>query len=162
MQIATATDQKTDPNAWKWADPSPTAAANTNDAVNLFSGTPSPNKIQLATTYENEIITGVPGSKPSQDIPGYSGLQPSLNGLQLENMALVLYGGWVNLQSPLSTILTHQYYIPNCTGKQGRTKSGGQTYLTCSTGWQWTPNANQANGLNYVMNGKSGVRDQLQ
>lgn len=167
MQRQTAGNQQSDPNAWKWADPDPTAPANANDAVNLFSGTVSPNEIQLATTYETDIINGV----PSLNIPGYLNGDGSplgqLNGfLPLENMALVLYAGDVNLQQNLATILTEQYYTPQCQvpGVQGTKKKGKQIIdLTCSTAWQWVPNTvNQVAGLNYVQNGKDGVRDQLQ
>jgi hypothetical protein len=153
MQIAT-----TFPDAWDWT-------MNTSDAVNLFSGTVSPNKMQLAATYVTDIINGDPKAKPP--INGYSGLGTQ-DGQQLENMALVLYGGWLVTscgKTPSeSCTLNSQYYIPNCSGKQGTIKKGGQTYLTCSTGWQWIPNTtNQQGGLNYVSNpNKTGVRDQLQ
>jgi hypothetical protein len=167
MQIATAANQSSDPNAWKWADPSTAAAANANDAVNLFSGTVNPNDIQMATTYETEIINGV----ASQNIPGYlngnGSLMGQLNGfLPLENMALVLYGGYLIGCTDLQCYLTSQYYIPQCPvpGVQGTKKKGSKViYLTCSTAWQWIPNTtNQANGLNYVQNGTNGVRDLLQ
>jgi hypothetical protein len=167
MQLVTAGNQQSDPSAWKWADPSPSGTANTNDAVNLFSGTPTPNKIQLATTYETDIITG----DSTQNIPGYlngngTPLVP-LNGFQpLENMALALYGGFVDLRLALATILTRQYYIPQCPtpGVQGTKKKGNKIIdLTRSTAWQWAPNtANQSAGLNYVQNGTDGVRDLLQ
>lgn len=81
-------------------------------------------------------------------------------------MALVLYGGWVNLANPLATILNQQYYTPQCPtpGVQGTKKKGNKVIdLTCSTAWQWVPNTtNQAAGLNYVQNGTNGVRDLLQ
>jgi hypothetical protein len=145
MQVAT-----TNPDAWDWS-------VNTGDGVNLFNGTVSPNKIQFAITYEGDIINGV---KAKPRIPGHVGLQ-SLDGLERENMALVLYAGDVNLQNPLSTILAQQYYVPQCSGTQGTDKQGN---LTCSTGWVWVVNtANQPLGVNYVSNSNhSGVRDQLQ
>lgn len=171
MQIVTAVDQSSDPNAWKWADLNRTAAANANDAVNLFSGTANPNKMTIvgpsSSGYESEIINGV----PSQNIPGYlngnGSLLGQLNGSQLENMALVAYGGYLlKCNNGLKCILNSQYYIPQCPvpGVQGTKKQGKQiVYLTCSTAWQWVPNSvNQAAGLNYVQNGIDGVRDQLQ
>lgn len=82
-------------------------------------------------------------------------------------MALVLYGGYLvsacgSTPSEVCS-LTSQYYIPSCSGTQGTTRSKGQTYLTCSTGWQWVPNTtNQSDGLYYVKNSDlTGVRDRL-
>ena len=164
MQMLTAADQTTDPNAWKWADPSPTEGANANDAVNLFSGTVSPNDITQANNYKDEIING----DPSQSIDGYWGLgsQP-FDGFYQENAALVLYGGYLTVCAPSyaeSCILSSQYYIPSCSGRKGKTKQNGQTYLTCSTGWWWAVNTTiQAAGVSYVSNSnKTGVRDKLQ
>lgn len=148
MQVPT-----TDPDAWDWT-------TNTADAVNLFSGTVSPNKITLAGDYATDIINGAPKSKPPID--GYSGLNPP-NGYQLENMALVLYGGYLvppcGNQPSESCIVNYEYYIPSCSGTQGTIKKQGQTYLTCSTGWQWVTNTtNQLAGINYV----SAIRNNLQ
>jgi hypothetical protein len=133
----------TDPDAWDWT-------SNTNDAVNLFSGTASQNKIGLATNYAADIVNG----DPRNNIDGYYKLNAPV-GHQLENMALVLYGGYLDSAcgtSPSeSCSLNSQYYIPSCSGKQGTTKQKGQTYLTCSTGWQWSVNnANQGDGVAYV------------
>ncbi len=147
MQVQTATNQATDPNAWDWT-------TNAGDAVNLFSGATSPNKITIAAGYENDIINGVKSPK----IPGHVGLV-SLTGFQLENMALVLYAGDVPSNESLATVLTQQYYMPQCPapGVQGTNKQGN---LTCSTGWQWIVNTvNQSAGVNYVSNGSTGVRD---
>lgn len=85
-QVATDPNQITataplipDPDAWNWV-------TNAADGVNLFSGSPpseyqdTQNKIEHATTYENEII--------QEYIPTL----PQLSATQLENMALVLYG----------------------------------------------------------------------
>ena len=92
-------------------------------------------------------------------IPGRVGLR-ALKGNERENMALVLYGGYVIscALTDLNCILGLQYYTPACTppGVQGTNKQGN---LTCSTGWQWAPNTSQASGLSYVQNGSSGVRD---
>jgi hypothetical protein len=145
MQMAT-----TFPDAWDWT-------TNASDAVNLFSGTTKPNKIQLAATYANDIIKGDSKSKPP--IPGYSGLNPPV-GSQLENMALVLYGGWLvpacGPNPSEQCTLDSEYYIPYCSGTQGQNKQGN---LTCSTGWQWAPNnANQPGGIAYV----SYIRSNLQ
>ena len=104
MMIQTASDQtlppNADPNAWNWV-------TNATDAVNLFSGTPYPNEIQLATTFEGYIIDGFNGTYDllKQSTPGHVGLG-TRNGSQVERMALVLYGGWVDLsQTSLLTIL---------------------------------------------------------
>jgi hypothetical protein len=145
MQRQTASNQASDPNAWSWI-------TNASDAVNLFSGTPSPNEIQLATNFESWIIGGFNGTYNGvqQSVPGHVGLA-TLNGSGLENMALVLYNGDVNLQqTSLSTTLQQQYYIPSCSGQ---TKKNNQGNLTCSTGWQWiVNNSNQASGVTYVAN----------
>jgi hypothetical protein len=163
MQILAAANQQSDPNAWKWADSNLAATANANDAVNLFSGTPTPNKMTIvgpsSSGYEGEIINGV----SSQNIPGHVGLR-SLTGLELENMALVLYGGWLtNLPCGpgLQCVLNSQYYIPQCSGTQKKNKQGN---LTCSTGWQWAINStNQSAGISYVSNSSNtGVRNKLQ
>jgi hypothetical protein len=156
MQILTSTNQQSDPNAWKWAAPDPVAGANANDAVNLFSGNVAPNKMIIASGYESDIINGV----PSNHIPGHWNLG-SLTGLQLENMALVLYAGDIPGNGTLGAILTQQYYIPQCQGVQ---QLNNQGYLTCSTGWQWVINAaNQSAGVNYVSNSNNnGVRNLLQ
>jgi hypothetical protein len=100
MQVLT-----TDPDAWDWT-------VNTSDAVNLFSGTVSPNKIQLEVTYEDDVINGTGSGKTK--IPGQVGLR-SLTGYEHENMALVLYGGFVSGlcgSTPSQTCLNSQYYIP--------------------------------------------------
>lgn len=133
----------TDPDAWDWTK-------NTTDGVNLFSGTVSPNKITLARNYGTAIING----DPKNAIDGYYGLNPPV-GNQLENMALVLYGGDLVAAcgiTPSETCsLTSQYYIPSCSGTQGTTRQKGQTYLTCSTGWQWSVNSTkQPKGVAYV------------
>lgn len=140
MQMAT-----TFPDAWDWT-------TNALDAVNLFSGTVSPNKIQLAGTYATDIINGDPKATPPID--GYSGL-PQPVGNQLENMALVLYGGWIvkacGMNPSESCRDSSEYYIPSCSGTQGTTKCKGNTCLTCSSGWTWVPNTtNQPWGVNYV------------
>lgn len=148
MQLST-----TFPDAWDWT-------TNSADAINLFSGTVSPNKITLAGTYATDIINGDPKSNPPID-DYYKLTQPV--GSQLENMALVLYGGWLAGLGcgsvPSQTCLQSQYYIPTCSGTQGTIKQKGQTYLTCSTLWQWNVNtAGQPGGVTYV----SKIRGNLQ
>jgi len=143
QQIGLMQEPTTDPDAWDWTK-------NTTDGVNLFSGTVSPNKITLARNYATAIING----DPKNAIDGYDKLNPPV-GNQLENMALVLYGGDLVATcgiTPSETCsLTHQYYIPFCSGTQGTTRQKGQTYLTCSTGWQWSVNStNQPKGVAYV------------
>ncbi len=160
-------DPTTDRDAWDWT-------TNTSDAVNLFSGTVSPNKMTLAGNYASDIING--DSKSSPPIDGYWQLAPPV-GQQLEDMALVLYGGYLESAcgpNPSEQCkLDSEYYIPYCSGTQGTTTQKGKTYLTCSTGWQWVPNtANQLAGLLYVRNGSTdpwydstkqpGVRNRLQ
>lgn len=136
MQIATAPNQTADPNAWKWADQTPTAAANANDAVNLFSGTPTPNKMTIASSYENDIFSGVKTPK----IPAHVGMDSTrtpLSGLQFENMALVLYRG-AGLGPDLASTLMELYYIPVCT-PPGAISSSSKGW-TCSTKWYWAVN----------------------
>jgi hypothetical protein len=68
------------------------------------------------------------------------GALPSLNGYQLENMALLLYGPGA------SSDLSKQYYEPTCSGT---VDSRGN----CSTGWQWTENngpTGNAKGTQYA------------
>jgi len=147
MQIGPTTDS----DAWDWT-------LNTTDGVNLFSGTPSPNKIQLAITYEGEIINGASYyiNRKKYYSPGHVGLR-ALQGFERENMALVLYGGYlVNCGSTdLACQLSIQYYTPACPSP-GVVATNKQGNLTCSTGWQWNPNtANQSTGISYVTNVRS-------
>jgi hypothetical protein len=153
MQVGPTTDS----DAWDWTQ-------NTTDAVNLFSGTTSPNKIQLAITYEGDIRNGATYTVKNKKYysPGHVGLR-TLKGFERENMALILYGGFLSscAQSDLACQLSLQYYAPICPspGVQGTNKQGN---LTCSTGWQWSPNTAQSKGLAYVQNGSNGIRDLLQ
>jgi len=75
----------------------------------------------------------------------YSGL-PALNAVQLENMALVLYGPYAAAGA------TNQYYAPSC---QGGTAAG----TTCSGGtWVWVVNtANNAGGVAYANKCRASV-----
>ena len=86
--------------------------------VNLFSGNPpsGANKISLATRYGSQIIALYPELG-------------ALSGYQIENMALVLYGGAGSQQ------LDDQYYIPTCPppGTANGRQCQGAT-------WQWTEN----------------------
>jgi hypothetical protein len=143
--------QTTNPDAWNWL-------TNTTDAINLFSGTVSPNKMSLAITYENYIINGVRNPK----IPGHIGLR-SLTSVQRENNALVLYSG-IGMVSDLATTLTRLYYAPVCSsGVVVSTNKG----LECHGGsWNWVVNdqpSGNPDAVNYV-SGTSppGVRNQLQ
>ena len=143
MQVGT-----TNADAWNWL-------TNTADAVNLFSGTVSPNKMSIALTYENNIINGVKNPK----IAGHIGLR-SLTSLERENMALVLYRG-AGLSTDLATRLTQQYYAPVCSGTVQSTSQG----LKCQGGtWNWVVNsAGQPVGVAYVSSTTNplGVRNQL-
>lgn len=110
-------------DAWNWL-------TNTSDGVNVFSGNPvSQNKITTATNYENQIISQ------------HTGLVP-LSGFQLENDALVFYGGYG------SSDLTKQYCVPVCPspGKvQGKSCKGAA--------WIWTINsAGNPGGVTYANN----------
>ncbi len=150
MQVMTDADQQDDPNAWNWM-------TNAADGVNLFSGTPpaeyqdSKNKIQHATDYENEMRAA------------YTPSPPVMTGDQIENMALVLYGG------DGSSALTTQFYIPVCPSPGKLFK----TYTCKGATWQWAVNTgNQLSGVLYVSNNvqdawydrtkEPGVRDLLQ
>ena len=170
MQVPT-----TSVDAWKWADTSLTASANTNDGVNVFGG--QYQSVDTVHSYENYIINGVPKTKNQAAIPGHWQLG-SQDGLYRENMGLVQYGGYLKSacasSPPTQACLNSQYYIPSCSGTQGTITQKGETYLTCSTGWQWVPNtANQLAGLRYVSNwptdpwydgnpNNTGVRQDLQ
>lgn len=98
-------------SAWSWI-------INAETGVNLFSGNPpsGSNKISLATRYGSQIIALYPELSP-------------LSGYQIENMALVLYGGAGSQQ------LDDQYYIPTCPppGTVNGRQCQGAT-------WQWTEN----------------------
>src|SRR5579875_974863 len=126
LQVMTDANQSTDPNAWNWV-------TNATDGVNLFSGDPpaeyqdNNNKIDYATTYENEIIQ-----------EGYTPQLPNLSSTQLENMALLLYGPGASVD------LTKQYYAPSCSGKIVK-------QFTCKgANWVWKENTNNPTGTTYV------------
>jgi hypothetical protein len=141
MQVATSSI-----NTWKWQDPTPAAAANANDGVNLFSGTATPNKVSIATGYVNDIFNGVKSAK----IPAHVGMgwtQTPLSGLQMENMALVLYRG-AGVSTVLASTLNELYYIPVCTGTISNTSKG----WTRSTKWYWAVNDSQVDGNVQVSN----------
>ncbi|MGH7933679.1 MAG: hypothetical protein ACREQN_11020, partial [Candidatus Binataceae bacterium] len=130
MQAMTDTDQQNDPNAWNWM-------TNATDGMNLFSGTPpaeyqdSKNKIQHATDYENQMRAA------------YTPCPPVMTGNQIENMALVLYGGYS------SGALTMQFYMPVCSSPGKVLK----TYTCKGATWQWVVNTgNQRNRTFYVGN----------
>jgi hypothetical protein len=134
MQVVTDTAQSSDPNAWNWV-------TNAADGVNLFSGTPpseyndANNKIQHATTYENQIVA-----------KGYTPRLPQLSAAQLENMALVLYGPYA------STALAMQYYMPVCPGRIVN------TYTRKGANWTWGVNSSgNPNGVNYAATVRSKV-----
>jgi hypothetical protein len=102
---------------------------NTSDGVALFF-----QKVTMATGFETKIQAS------------YSGL-PALTGVQLENMALLLYG-------PYATVnLSAQYYVPHCVGG---TASGN----TCKGGsWQWIVNtAGNSKGVAYANSVRSKVQ----
>jgi hypothetical protein len=112
---------ETNTDAWSWA-------IDAADGVSIFSGDPiGANKITIASGMETQIMNQ------------YSGLN-ELSGSQLENMALVFYGGYGS-----TTDITKQYYTVLCSGKV--------RHNTCSTGWQWTVNTNgNPGGVNYANN----------
>lgn len=86
MQVPT-----TDSNAWDWT-------ANTQYAVNLFSGGSSSDKVQTAVQFEGYLINGYQNSKLKVSLPahinGNGSYFSSLTGYDRENNALVLYGGF--------------------------------------------------------------------
>jgi hypothetical protein len=91
-------------DAWDWH-------ANTSDAAALFSA-----KIAAAGRLANRIISNYPSL-------------PALTGVQIENMALVLYWPYANAS------LTMQYYVP----------------LGSGSNMQWAVNtANNPNGVAYA------------
>jgi hypothetical protein len=141
--------------AWDWL-------VNTQDGVNLFVN----EKLPTATSNMNRIIDGSPKDK----VKAHPGLLP-LTGVQLENMALVLYGPFAPAQNlSLATKLTMQYYAPVCAGtvtSKGICQGAG--------GWVWAvndpsisplvPPPGNPEGVNYVIGTQPpspGVRNQLQ
>jgi len=101
---------KTD--AWDWH-------ANTRDGANLFA-----DKLRAARRIEGRIRKQTPGL-------------PRLTDIQIENMAVVLYGPFA------SGSLDMQYYIPQVTGNTA----------------QWIINtANNPNGVNYADSVRNSVR----
>lgn len=100
-------------NAWDWL-------ANTNNGVNLFQS-----KLGSAGRLTNKIITSHPGLR-------------QLTGVELEHMALVLYGPYA------SANLSAQYYAP---------------VKTSSGAWDWAVNtAGNSNGVAYASSVFNGVR----
>lgn len=97
-------------------------AINTQDGVDLFR-----KKLSLATTNEKSIQST------------HTGLR-DLTSLELENMAIELYGPF-----PGGLNLNKQYYIPSCVGgtSNGHVCTGGN--------WDWVINTTgNAHGVNYV------------
>ena len=96
---------------------------NAQDGVNLFF-----EKLSMARTNEKNIQKT------------HHGL-PDLTALQLENMAVLLYGPF----APKLTPLAAQYYAPSCDG-------GKVTGSDCKGGsWKWIKNTTgNADGINYV------------
>lgn len=146
LQVAT-----TDPDAWDWT-------SNTQDGVNLFSGS-SGNKVQTVVTDEGYIIHGYTNSKSKISLPahinGDGSYLRALTGLERENNALILYGGWLvppcGSSPSLTCTVNSLYYLPQCPspGVQVTNKQGN---LVCQGGtWQWVTNsANQSGGIGYV------------
>jgi hypothetical protein len=118
MQMPTSMDY-----AFNWQD-------NASNAVALFNS-------------KESIANTVAANEISSD----TGL-PALTGVQLENMALLLYGPYAGGTNPAL-----QYYVPSCVGG---TISGSN----CVGGsWQWVVNtAGNANGVAYA----NSCRSQMQ
>lgn len=157
MQVQASADQTTDPNAWDWA-------TNAINVVTKFSG--GSNKVsddvQDVVRWAGYLINGDGTTVQSHVNSDGSKLAP-LDAFQRENNALMEYGGYLSehcTNLPLSCVVNYLYYIPqcpppgtyNCTNKK----------CTCSgADWEWVPNSNESDGLNYVQNGTNGVRDPL-
>lgn len=99
--------------AWDWQQ-------NTNDGVNSTDHGFLAAKLPLATTWVTRMIKG----SSTYNVPAHKNLG-QLTGLQLENMALVLYG-------PASASWTGQYYIPVCTGTISKS---GNTWICNGASW---------------------------
>jgi hypothetical protein len=95
---------------------------NANKGEQFFAGAKTATAIRLM----NAAITAYPGL-------------PTLNGVQIENMALVLYGQYAKKG------ILNQYYVPSC---QGGIVNGKQ----CTGGtWVWIVNtANNPLGVAYA------------
>ncbi len=125
--------------------------------ISVFSGAEGAeyqdkeNKIQHATDYETQMRAA------------YTPSPLVMTGDQIENMALVLYGGYS------SGALTTQFFIPVCPSPGKVSK----TYTCKGATWKWGVNTgNQLSGVLYVSNNikdawydktkEPGVRDLLQ
>jgi len=118
MQMPTSMDY-----AFNWQD-------NASNGVALFNS-----KVSMAKSVAASIVSS------------HNGL-PALTSLQLENMALVLYGPYAGGNNQ-----GMQYYVPSCVG-------GTVSGVNCVNGqWQWIANtAGNANGVQYA----NKVRNSIQ
>jgi hypothetical protein len=108
--------------AWNWLE-------NTLSGVDLFR-----QKLAAAIRNEQRIIATHPGLR-------------HLTRVEVENMALVLYGPYAPNDPDLATRLTKQYYAPQCSGTVTSTPQG----LKCSSGWDWVVNnAGNPSGVAYA------------
>jgi hypothetical protein len=89
-------------------------------------------KVATATRLMNTAIATYPGL-------------PTLTGVNLENMALVLYGPYAKAG------IANQYYVPSCQGGTGKNCTGGT--------WVWVVNtADNPNGVAYANKCRASVR----
>jgi len=106
--------------AWDWL-------SNTQGGVQLFR-----QKLSRAQSFGTKIVKAHPGL-------------PTLSSLQVEQMAVLLYGPYA------SSNLGMQYYVPQCVGGTGPACTGGM--------WTWVVNsAGNPNGVNYVTSVYSKVQ----
>ncbi len=132
--------------AWDWQ-------TNAKQAVSLFAG----DKLRFARNNERHIRYGDGKAK----IPGHRGLR-ALTDVELENMALVLYGPYApgTLEVPAPTLaekLAKQYYIPECL--LGAVVLENQD-LECQGGlWVWMPNlTGNPQGVEYADNVRANTK----
>lgn len=107
-------------DAWNWE-------TNTFDGVRDASYGFAGADLPLANSISSQIMKG----SQHNGIPAHTPLNAP-TGLQLENVALVLYGPFAH-----STVWTLQYYIPVCTGT---ITAKGNTWTCSGTAWYWAIN----------------------
>lgn len=157
MQVQTASDQTTDPNAWDWTQ-------NAADAVTKFSGESkrTSDDVQNAVAWEGDLINGE-GTTVQSHVNSEGTKLGALDAFERENNALMEYGGFLSKHCPGlndSCVVNYLYYVPQCPAPG--TYSCTKNTCTCSgADWEWAPTSDP-NELAYISNGTNGVRDPLQ